>query len=389
MNPRNPHRRPEPPPPSKDASGRFVVEVKLKQRPFAQWLERGRRLWGSRRLSSGVRIVVVEQMARLTRAGIPFLQALDEIRATVSDQRLLKALDRVKESVEAGESLGDAVGRAGELFPPAEQGAVAAGEKTGRISEVLERMADGWRRDAEFQRRVISGSIYPVLLLVAGAFIMPLSSLFFQGTGAYLWDVAGGLSWMVGLVVLAVAVRGAVPLFRWGGAVRRLAWWFPGIRAVYRRKVWSDLFSGLALCLASGLGIHDALETAAASVADPGASKACRTASKRVEAGDELIAALSSTGILPPASLVALAGAEKSGTLEESLTRLSQDQDRELDQLLKVLLTVINLAVLLLVVGWIAVQVLGSATSVLPGGGGAFDEMERELMKEAPFKILL
>ncbi|MBL6975986.1 MAG: type II secretion system F family protein [Deltaproteobacteria bacterium] len=389
MDPLNTYRPTEPPPPSKDASGRFVVEVKLKRRPTAELLDRARRLWRGRRLPARDRIVVVEQLARLTRAGIPIVQALDEIRATVSEGRLVGALDRVKESVEAGESLGDAVGLAGALFGPGERGVVAAGEKTGRVSDVLERLANGWRRDIEFRRRVISGSLYPLLLVVAGAFIMPLSSLFFQGTGAYLWEVAAGLSWIVGLAVTVAAARGAIPLFGWGDSVRRMAWWFPGIRAIYRRKVWSDLFNGLALSFSSGLGIHDALETAATSVSDPGASRACRTASERVEGGDELTTALSSTGILPPAALVALAGAEKSGTLEESLTRLSQDQDRELDQLLKILLTVINLFVLLMVVGWIALQVLGSATSVLPGGGGAFDEMEQELMKEAPFKILL
>lgn len=369
--------------------GRSVTSLKRKRRPAEDLLERARRLWADRRLPARARIVVVEQLARLLRAGIPIVQAIDEIHATVSDRRLGGALSRLREAVEGGDTLGEAMKRAESLFPPVERGAVEAGEKTGRLADVLDRVATGWRRSSEFRRRLVVGAVYPSLLLVLSAFLMPLTQLFFQGVEAYLLEVLSSLVWVLLAGMALLALKAATSLFGWQDGFRKVAWWLPGLRSIYRRKVWSDLYHGLALSFSAGLGIHESLEIVLTSVQDPTATHALRETSAKIEAGQEFTEALGRTGILSPAAMVALAGAERSGTLEESLTRLSEDQARELDQMLKVVLAVANVVLLLVVVGWVAMKVLGSATSILPGGGGSFDELEKELMKEAPFKMLL
>jgi len=338
-----------------------------------------------RQLTARIRIVVVEQLSRLLRAGVPLVQALDEISASASDRRLKEAVREIREAVNRGDTLGDAVKRAGVLFGPSEWGLVEAGEKTGRLGEVLERIAARWKRGMTFRRRLAVGAVYPTLLLLASVLIMPVPKLFFGGIGPYLADVGLSLLWIAMVVFVVVAAFVTIRIKGWEKTLKRFAWWLPGFRSIYRRRVRSDLYHALSIAFSAGLGVYESLEIAGTAVADPTAADACREASARIDRGERLTDALTATGILPQSALVALAGAERSGTLEESLFRLSEDSDRDLDQAMKVLLAIANVLILLVVVGMVAARILGSAFSVLPGGGGSFDELERELLKESPF----
>jgi type II secretory pathway component PulF len=327
---------------------------------------------------------VVEQLGRLVGAGIPVRTALKDLADAASGQRLHQALDSVILGLEGGEPLGVACGHAPALFDEGACGVIAVGERTGRLPEVFQRLATGLRRSWELRRALISGTIYPAILVALSAIITPLPVLFLSGTAAYLREAGTSLLVLGAVVGFAASLPALVRLTGSGPFLRRVAWGVPGIRWLYRKKAVADLASFLSTGLSAGLGVHEALTVASDGAGDPTLATACKLASGRIAIGEEFAAAMAFTRVLPPAAHVMLAGGERSGTLADSLARLSEDLTREFQEGLKVGLRIANVVLLVAVILLVAGRLFRSAQGMLPGGGGDFDEIEKLLEREGP-----
>jgi len=126
--------------------------------------------------SAADRLEVTRTLAALLPAGLPLARALDAA-ARLSSGRMAATLAEVRAAVERGESLAGALGAHAEVFPAHYVGMVRAGERSGDLPMAFARLGEQLEREAQIRGRLLSASVYPLLLAVAGgaAVLTPLT----------------------------------------------------------------------------------------------------------------------------------------------------------------------------------------------------------------------
>jgi MSHA biogenesis protein MshG len=132
-------------------------------------------------------------LARVTRslaiclsAGIPALQAFGTIARTTGNDYVSERLLHLRDNVERGESISRAAA-SGTLFPPLVLQMIAVGEETGELPELLDEVADHYRRDVDYQLKNLSAVIEPVLIVGVGGVVLVLA----LGVFLPMWDMYG------------------------------------------------------------------------------------------------------------------------------------------------------------------------------------------------------
>ena len=340
-------------------------------------------LLGPARVPFRTRLLVVDQLARLATAGVSLPSALARISATLRPGRMRATIEQLRAATEAGRGLAGASEAVPGLFSESERGLIELGERTGRMADVLTRISSRWRGAQDVRQQLVAGITYPVLLMLSSALLMPLPALFQGGLRAYLAGAASTLAWLAGVAVAVALLPRAVSKLRLAGPLRELAWRLPLLKAIYRRQVLVDVTHTLSTALAAGLGVQESLQLARGATTDPTANRALTDAGRGIAAGGELATSFALTGLLPEATLVALAGGEQSGTLPDALGRIADDLDHELRTVLAVGVRVAGITLLLLVTGLVGLRVMNQATSTLlpggnvPGMNEVLEEMQR------------
>jgi type II secretory pathway component PulF len=131
---------------------------------------------------------VYEQIATMLNAGLDLKKAL-HTAADVSNRELHDAIIAVGRSIERGDTLARALARQQKIFPLPDRTLIDAGEKSGRLPEVFEALADWYRFKDRLLMIMKSGLMRPFITLTAAAFIMPAPTIFSDSMGAYISSV--------------------------------------------------------------------------------------------------------------------------------------------------------------------------------------------------------
>jgi len=169
----------------RDLEARDLVPVEVREISIAG---RGRKGSGARQRSAVLEFT--RGMAALLPAGMPLARALAV--SAVAARDIQPALDRVQERVERGDELARALAGEAALFNPLYIGMVRAGEKGGTLAAAFQRLADHLEREGDLRSRLISMSIYPVMLSAVGLvsvlvlvlFVIPRFSVLLASSGA-------------------------------------------------------------------------------------------------------------------------------------------------------------------------------------------------------------
>lgn len=127
-----------------------------------------------RRVSSSDVAMMTRQLATLVKAGIPLVEAVSALTEQVEKDELKKVLALVRDRLNEGTSLAKALEAHGHIFPPLYVNMVAAGEASGTLEAVLERLADFMENQARLKGKVTSSLAYPVLMLGMGTLLMTM-----------------------------------------------------------------------------------------------------------------------------------------------------------------------------------------------------------------------
>ncbi len=314
--------------------------------------------------------LVTRQFATLVRAGLPIEECLQALIEQGESVRIRKILAAVRTKVREGQPLARALGDYPRSFPPLYRHLVEAGEQSGKLPTILERLADYTEQRQALSQKVWVAFLYPALVTVVAlaivggllVYVVPQISQVFIDSGAPLpWATralialsrvakAGGLWWPAGL--LAIVAGGRLWVREPG---RRMSWQrfllrLPLVGRLIRGMNATRLASTLGILTGSGIPLLSALETSIQVVSNLPMRAAVEDAKRQVREGGSLGRALGKARLFPPLVVHLIGSGEASGSLDTMLARAAEAQGRELESFVTALTSLIE-PVLILVMG--------------------------------------
>lgn len=315
-----------------------------------------------RGLSPGELALITRQMASLSQSGLP----LEEVLLAVSQQndhpRTKSILLGVRSKVMEGHTLADGFGDFPQAFPELYRATVAAGEQSGHLDVVLERLADYTEARQELRQRITNAMIYPAALIVMAlgiisfmlATVVPRIVSVFENTSAELPALTRGLiatsdflrnNWLLLIIVVAAALWGLWWLFQKEGPRRRYH------QFLLRMPIAGRLTQGVntarftrtfSILAGSGVPVLEAMKISAEVIENLPMRDAVNEATLRVREGAGISRSLAASKLFPPMMIHLISSGEAGGRLEEMLARSAAGQEREVDGLIAALLGILQ-----------------------------------------------
>ena len=325
--------------------------------------------FGLRRgISAADLALTTRQLATLVRSGMPLEEALLAVGQQAEKPRLKSILLGVRSRVMEGHSLADGLAEFPQAFPEIYRATVAAGEQSGHLDPVLERLADYTESRQQLRQRVSHALIYPVILTVLAVlivsgllvYVVPKVVGVFENTGQALpvftriliavsdflreWGI-----WLLGLLAIGVFVFRRMlrqPAFRrrWHAFLLRL----PVVGRLVRGINTARFTRTLSILAGSGVPVLEGLRIAGDVVANLPMRDAIEEAAVRVREGAPLGRSLAVSRLFPPMTMHLISSGEASGELETMLERAAANQEREVDSLVGALLSILEPMLILL-----------------------------------------
>jgi general secretion pathway protein F len=331
-----------------------------------------------RGISSGELALITRQLASLSQAGLPLEEALLAVAQQNEQPRTKSILLGVRAKVIEGHTLADGFSEFPQAFPELYRATVAAGEQSGHLDAVLERLADYTEARQELRQRVTNAMIYPIALIVMAVVIIgimlvtvvPKVVRVFENMAADLPALTRAMiatsdflrSWWVllfiGLAVLAWGIWWVLqregPRRRWHRFLLRM----PIVGRLTRGVNTARFTRTLSILAGSGVPILDALKISAEVVENLPMREAVTEASLRVREGASIAKSLAASKLFPPMTIHLIASGETGGRLDEMLGRAAAGQEREVDGLIAALLGILQPLLIVLMGGVVLLIVL-------------------------------
>jgi general secretion pathway protein F len=331
-----------------------------------------------RGLSPGELALITRQMASLSQSGLP----LEEVLLAVSQQndhpRTKSILLGVRSKVMEGHTLADGLGDFPQAFPELYRATVAAGEQSGHLDVVLERLADYTEARQELRQRVTNAMIYPAALIVMAlgiisfmlATVVPRIVNVFENTSAELPGLTRGLiatsdflrnHWLLLIIGVGAAIWGLWWLLQKEGPRRRYH------SFLLRMPIAGRLIQGIntarftrtfSILAGSGVPVLEAMKISAEVIENLPMRDAVNEATLRVREGAGISRSLAASKLFPPMMIHLISSGEAGGRLEEMLSRSASGQEREVDGLIAALLGILQPLLIVLMGGVVMVIVL-------------------------------
>jgi general secretion pathway protein F len=340
----------------------------------------GINLW--QRVSTKDVSVFTRQLSTLLGAGIPLVPSLSVLIAQTKNQLLKQTLAQIREQVNEGKSLTQGMLNFPRIFPPFYVNMIRAGESSGTINLVLERLADFSENQQALMSKIRSALAYPIIMLFIGSavifllmtFVVPkITGIFtdMHQTLPLITVVLIGISnflksfWWLILILLAAAIAAFKYMTTGTEAGKRL--WdtaklkIPVWGQVNRKIAIARFCRTLATLLQSGVPLLSSMEIVRNVVNNILIGEAISKASKDVEEGKGLSGPLTQSGLFPPMVTEMVAVGEQSGTLEKMLNRVATAYETESQSDIMVMTSLLEPLMILvmgLVVGFIVISIL-------------------------------
>ena len=330
------------------------------------------------RLPAPLLALTTRQLATLALSGMPLDQALAAVAEQADDARAAKLVSNLRAQVASGESLQAALARYPRAFSPLYRGLVGAGGETGRLAEVLARLADYLEAREALRQKVVLALIYPAIVTVIAfaviavllVYVVPqvvsvyqqsrqtlpwltqaliATSAFFRATG-WLWFAVVA----TGGVAFAIALRRPGMRMRWHAFLLRM----PVTGRLARSLDTARFASTLAILVGSGAPLMRSLDAAAGVVRMLPLRAAAAQAAALVREGVALSRALREQRVFSPVLIHLVASGEQSGRLAPMLERAAAELERDAERRLAWLAALLQPALIVVMGAIVLVLVL-------------------------------
>ncbi|TGY90389.1 type II secretion system protein GspF [Marinicauda algicola] len=328
---------------------------------------------------------VTRQLSTLIGAGMPVEEAVGLIANQAEKTPVRRILMTVRGRVTEGERLSDAMAEHASSFPPVYRAMVAAGEGSGGLSQVLDRLADYLEKSEALKRRIGVAMIYPsvlgvLALVVVGVlmvFIVPRIAEQFTSLDVTLPLITRAMialseflqaGWLwIALALFALVLAASVLSQRPGvkRAVDGLVLSLPWLGNFVRRIESARFARTMSILIASGAVLPDALRAARRASANAHFQDRIARVIEAVEQGSGLSDALRSTQWFPPLMVYMIASGERSGRLDDMFARAAEHLEAEVDGAVSVGLSLLEPGIIIVMGGLVAVIVLSILLPIL------------------------
>jgi len=332
--------------------GVFLTEVlgEKAQKPVASREISVKRLFGSR-VSAQELAVMTRQLAVLSKAGVPLVEALTALVDQVDQERLKRVLGEVKQKVNEGSTMADALAAHPRLFSTLYVNMIRAGEHSGALEVVLKRLAEFTESQARLRSKIAATMVYPIAMVFVGALVMgvlftsviPKITRILADSGSVLpWytQVTIGIStfaseyWWAILAALALFVWGFV---RWKATPAGRARWdvmrlnAPIFGPVVRQIAVARFARTLSTLLQSGVPLLTALDIVKNIMGNTRLADVIDQARDSIREGESISAPLKRSGEFPPLVHHMVAVGERSGAIEEMLANVADTYESQVE----------------------------------------------------------
>jgi type IV pilus assembly protein PilC len=326
------------------------------------------------KIGTGIKKVEISrftrQFATMIGAGLPMVQCLDILSTQMENKEMRRVISEVKQSVEGGSTLSEALARRGKVFDHLYVNMVEAGEMGGALDTILVRLAVYREKADALVRKVKGAMVYPSVICVVAVgvtiamltFIVPVFAKMFGNLGAELpkpTQIILGISNFLksNLLYLALGLIGAVVGFVYwvktpnGRATfDALLLKAPVFGNLVRKSSVARFTRTLGTLLSSGVSILDALDITAKTAGNAVIANAIRKSVLSIAEGDTITGPLKESGVFPPMVTQMIAVGEKTGGLDDMLQKIADFYDEEVDDAVSALTSIIE-PVIIVVMG--------------------------------------
>lgn len=333
----------------------------------------------TRGVSQKDKILFTKQLAVLLNSGVPLLQAL-ELLAEQLEGPLQQTLITIKDTIKEGQSFADALRQFPSIFDTTYIQLVRAGEATGKLGTILNRIVDYLERREEISRRVRSAMTYPIIQLCIVAlvvvillyFVIPGLAQSFIKKGvalplptAILMAMSNFLTsyWyilLISVLLLALAYRSWATTPAGQRTIDTIKLKLPIVSFFTRMGSVAQFCRTLGMLLESGVNLSDALDIVVQIIDNRILKDALSEARDKIIKEGKISAYLKQTNIFPPIAIYLIKTGEESGQLDSMLLTVAQNYEEELKEYsdtLSTLLDPIMLLVMGVIVGFIVLAV--------------------------------
>jgi general secretion pathway protein F len=322
--------------------------------------------------------LLTRQIATLVRSGLPLEEALAAVSEQTEKPRVRSIIMAVRAKVMEGHTLADGLSDFPTVFPELYIATVAAGEQSGHLDTVLERLADYTENREQMRSRTINAMLYPVLLFLVCIAIVSLLLTFvvpkivkqFENSKAELpmltqiliaiSDFLRHWGWLLILIVIAFGylfkrwLRDPSAKRRFHAILLRV----PLLGKVVRGSNTARFARTFSTLTSSAVPVLEALRISGEVVTNLPMRDAVQDAATRVREGAPIGKSLGNSKIFPPMMIHLISSGESSGELESMLDRAATNQEREMDSILSTAVGLLGPLMILLMGGMVLIIVL-------------------------------
>jgi type IV pilus assembly protein PilC len=297
-------------------------------------------------------ILFARQFSTMIDAGLPIIQCLDILYSQQSNATFKKMLKEVKESVEGGATLAEALKKFPKQFDDLFVNMIAAGEAGGILDAILRRLAAYMEKAARLKAKVKGAMTYPlvtlaiavIVLAVILIFVIPVFEEMFADFGSQLPAptafvvamsdlVKSKILYLIGAAILfSIAFKKYYATEKGRDTVDALTLKLPVFGMLLRKVAVAKFTRTMGTMLGSGVAILEALDIVAKTAGNRTIEKSIYTVRSGISEGRTMADPLSETGVFPPMVCQMIAVGESTGALDAMLEKIADFYDEEVDQ---------------------------------------------------------
>jgi general secretion pathway protein F/type IV pilus assembly protein PilC len=370
-------------------SERSLFPVNVKDLPLASASVFGRR----KKVKGQTMAIFYSQMASLLRAGVPMIRSLNVLSEQSSDLVLKEVVVEIRNRVEDGQPIGDAMSRFPRVFSDMACNMVRAGTEGGFLEDALDRVGAFTELQEDLKGRTISAMAYPIFLFSVGTVVLSALLVFFVPKFDMLFDrlrskgqMPAATEWLLNfsaflqnygwvvLFLIAVAlvlIRIKLQTDSGKEIADRIKLKIPVLGNILMNLAVARFCRVLGTLLSNGVPILKSLEISASAAGNRLLSQSIMDASENIRSGESLATPLRSSGHFPPSVVEMISVGEESNSLDTVLPDIADSLEkttfRRLDLFVRLLEPIMLLVMAILVLGVVLallVPVLKSSTTL-------------------------